>query len=239
METIEVNDSLYDSIQGSNDLEVIDNVSKQAKRRATKLQKKATKTTGKKAIRLTKKAKRLSTKGTLLGQVAKGAGKVAKKIGKTAIQPALLPLIPLKPVMKKALEKKGKKAPQKMLDLVNAFYNEIVKQSNYDYYENIDLLDIPEGTDYAAVAISTVVSAVLGFIKSLKKKKAEGGALTPLEDTILKGTEQTEEKIREEAKSEAAQTVGEKILFDKKTQMYIIIGIVAIVGIALYIQRKK
>ncbi|MFA5297627.1 MAG: hypothetical protein WC389_05400 [Lutibacter sp.] len=256
MEYLQVNQNTFDNIQGMNDLEMVDNVSKLAKKRSAKLTKKAAGATGKKKAKLTKRAATVAKKGTLLGRIGhvvaavstggvsllaskKGRSqlkKAGKVVGKGAVLSALLPILPLVPMMRKSLEKKGVKTKKgQPLETLNLFYKNVVqgKQGNW---EAIDLLETPE--DNLAPVIGVVVSAVISFIKALKKKKADGKTLTKTEQVIVDGTEEAEKQIIEKAKEEAAGGVGKKLLFDRKTQM-IIIGVVLLLGVIVYTVSRK
>lgn len=232
MEYIEVNPDTFDNINSINDLETIDHVSKKAKRKAAKLTKKASKAKGRKKKRLLRRAKRVETKGTLGERIAKGIKTVV------ASSTILLPVLPLMPMMKRTLKKKGVSVGKNPLDIVNAFYKNVVKKSkDGGNYEDIDLLDVDE--DNLAPAIAAVVSGVIAFIKGIKKKKQSGEKLTVVENVIASGTEEAETQLKAKAQEETAQVVGQKLLFDRKTQFIVIGVVVVVIIIAVIISRKR
>ncbi len=263
MEFLAVNQETFDKIQGVNDLnavrKVVSNFEEEnhiSKKRKAKLEKKiaAGKFKGKKLKRKQAivEGKRQTIAGKILGVATGGLSKLTTKAGRTeakkgakvvgnvlAAGTILAPVMPLMPMMKRALKKKGVTPPKMPIDVLNAFYKNVVKGgSNYDgHLPNIDLLEIE--SDHLAPAVGAVVSAVLAFVKLIKKKKNSGETLTKIEETIANGTEQIETELEEKAKTEVAEQVGSRLLFDKKTQTIIIIVIVIIIGIAVYIARKK
>lgn len=181
----------------------------------------------------------------------KGVGKdlskaekfVIKEVGNIAEATLLLPLLPLRGMMKKAIEKKGGKAPSKFHDLVNTFYNEVVKKHSiaknpanpaakggtYDY-PDIDLSSYDQ--DHQADAIMEIVQAILGFIKDLKKKGL-GGALSDLEQTIVGGSNDAVNKIK---MKNGMKTKGKKPM---NKGIFIGIGAVVLIVILILVFRKK
>lgn len=251
MEYLEVSPQMYDNIQGTNDLDMVaDHISAKRKK---KLQKKIT--AGKfKGKRLKKKqaivaGTRQTLGGRLLGVATGGLSKLTTKAGRTEVKKAgkiavkiaeniaLLPLLPLLPMMKKTLKQKGVRTGNTPLEITNAFYTNVVKKTDH-LNPDIDLLEI-DSKDHLAVAIGAVVSAIIAFVKGIKKKKASGETLSKIEQTIATGTDIAEKVLNEKAQTETATTVGSKLLFDRKTQFLIIGIIAAVVIIAVIIARKK
>ena len=137
--------------------------------------------------------------GRYASKEAKQAGKFAKKeIGTIAGAAALLPLLPLKPMMIKILNKKGVKRGNTLKDVANAFYNNVIKPhpiakaNTFDYPEH-DLDNYTEN-NIIDVAID-IVEQIISFIKSLKAKAAKGGLLTDIEKDIVGGSDDALAKI--------------------------------------------
>lgn len=239
MEYYEAQDYEYEDLRTSDDMRnfIGDNHAK------GRLRKKLKKVTGSKFGRIaagimTGGASVIATKKGRadLKKSAKKAGKLAKKVLKGS---AFLPLFPFKAVMVKILKGKGKNVSMKtdMLDVANMFYNDIVRKHDKSF-EDIDL-DTINTTDEHVVgtAIAAVVGGIISFIKAIKKKKAEGKKLTKIEDEVATGTEQVEAQIKSGAKEEAAQQVGAKLLFDRKTQI-IVVTVIVVIVIIVIVMRK-
>jgi hypothetical protein len=164
---------------------------------------------------------------------------IRKKLKGLASRALLAPLVPLKGVMVRALKNKGiamsKKTP--INTLAKEFYNKVVVKHSGGNFEEVHF---DEDLDHVAGAtLSAIASAIVTFIKGLKKKKEEGEPLSKTENIVVSGTEAVEQKIQEKAKEEAAKEVGGRILFDRKTQ-YIIIGVVILlIGFVGWRATKK
>jgi hypothetical protein len=168
---------------------------------------------------------------------AKKVGKIAKKVLQAS---AFLPLFPLKPMLVKILKGKGKNVSMKtdMADLANMFYNTVVRKQDKSF-EAIDLDEITSTDEHViGTAVAAVVGGIISFIKAIKKKKAAGQKLTKIEEDVATGTEQVEKQIKEGAQDEAAQSVGKKLLFDRKTQL-IVVGVVVAIIAFVFVVRKK
>jgi hypothetical protein len=169
-----------------------------------------------------------------LKKAAKDTGKALKKIGGLA---AFAPLLPLVPMMKKTLKKKGKPVPSGVENISKAFYNEIV--AKHDNFAPIDYDNDLDSDHVVTELVGGVIKGILEFVKGLKAKKQAGKTLSATEQDIVNGTEAVEKKLNEQAKDEAATSVGKRILFDRKTQIIIVVVIVAIIGVVWYIRRNK
>lgn len=104
--------------------------------------------------------------GNAISNAAKGIGKVVKSIPKKVLDKAkLLPLAPFKRAMKKRLEQKGIQSSNRLEDVVDKFYSNIVRKESG--FETVD-----------PVTISMVISAVINWFKKLaeKAKTPEGKA---------------------------------------------------------------
>jgi hypothetical protein len=180
----------------------------------------------------------------------KNAAKAAVSLAKN-LNPMFLPLMPLRPLMRKALAKAGHPVSKKIniTDLANQFYQYVVKPTKHyqgegAFYDEPDLnmLDTPDDNIVEA-AVSGIITGILDFIKGIKNKAASGQKLSPLEADIANGTAKVEgllaSKAKEQARTTAANTIGTKILFDNKTH-WIIAGVVlAIIVVTIIIIKKK
>ena len=139
---------------------------------------------------------------------------------------------PLQPVMSSSLRTAGVRPPSGLKDLTLTFYNRIVKK-NANNYIGLDYADGDE-IQKENVLFETVVPAVIGFISSLKRKKASGQKTTKLEDLIVDKTQKVEANIKDAAGDEAAKRAGKFVL--KPTTM-MIIGVAAVALIFLIGRR--
>jgi|WetSurMetagenome_2_1015567.scaffolds.fasta_scaffold02016_9 hypothetical protein len=184
-------------------------------------------------------------------EVKKAAQKVGKVISEVTATTMLAPLLPLMPLMTKELKKKKVSFKKTPLGIAEAFYKNVVqkhsKANGFDSYDNIEGLDslmqyglsnfednIVEGI------VSGLVKGIIEFIKNAKKKKESGQTVSKTEEAVIEATDKVIEKATDEIKTgvkeKAAQTVGEKLLFDRKTQLIVVGVVVLIVGIAIYMK---
>jgi hypothetical protein len=161
--------------------------------------------TSTKSKKQVKKAKRKANRKKVLGKIGKGLKKGIKAVAKVskglALAPMLAPIVPLKPMMKKALTKKGFKAPKKTQDLAEAFYNHIIKgKANYDTPElNYD------GYQDNFITVE-IVGQILKFVKDAigKKKLKKSGEvpglqLSPVEELVANDSEKVVKEIEAKA----------------------------------------
>lgn len=224
METIEVSQEQFDNPLNTpeNIAEGIDYASKKRRKRraARKARKKVKRTARKKRVSAAKK-------------------RIKTKVQKAGSKAMFAPLVPLKPVMIKVLNQKGKTVSRKikMPELAKMFYNEIVVKSEPNF-ETLDY-DFDFDSFVDPVTISALVSGIVTWIKGLRKKKAEGESLNKVEKTVVDGTEEVEKEIQEQVQKEAARSVGETILYDKKFQIIIGVILAAAIGFTIYKVAKK
>lgn len=195
-----------------------------------------------------------------VGKAARKVGATAKRVGKTikrtATAAALTPLLPFKGLMIKELNKKGKPYSKrsKLIDIATAYYKYIVKGNHFedlpdDWYEK-DLMyfEPPEtfSEDHiAAATITTIVTAIVTFIKSSKNKKEKGLPMTDAEvvaadeaEKFVKKveaktgkdlsqpspiTEAAKSQVMSEYKAEAADTTQKMIMIGAAVLLLIII----------------
>lgn len=151
-------------------------------------------------------ARRMYVKGLSTKAARKAAKKTIRKarrkrvIKKTAGATVLAPLQPFRGMMIRALKTKGLNYSPKtpLVDIATAYYNKVVKPSNYEplpdnWYEQDPMFyapieDVEE--DYAiGAAITTIVGAIIGYIKEAKKKREAGAPLTAAEEITAVGAE--------------------------------------------------
>lgn len=219
-------------------------ISKRGKRKIRRKKRKSVRKELRKATKSYKRGK--ITKKELAVKYAKAPAKLKKKLKRRIkfidtkrkiIGTALfIPLLPLRIVIVTTLKKKGHDTKKmNFSEMVMTFYNEIVAPASKGTFEPVENTEQFYNDCKANHAVgAAIVTAVVSFIKALKKKKAKGEPLTAIEKNIVAKTELVEEKIEEKAKDEAAMTVGKRILFDKKTQKIIIIAVAALVGLLLF-----
>lgn len=154
---------------------------------------------------MVKKKKKKKKKG-FFRKIGRGLKKAVKAVGKgvksVGVRLALAPLYPLIPVMRNALKKKGVNPPKKLPDLAEAFFNNIVKKSNFDSYYSGKTLEY-DGYNDDHIA-GDIVQGILKFVKDLiqKKKDKKKGipvALSPVEEEIVGGAERVLNKIEKKA----------------------------------------
>ena len=161
-----------------------------------------------KAKRKLRKAKRAEKRkargGSRLKVLVKKAGQAAKSVGQAAV---FAPAIPFKNAMRRAIEKRGKKAPKKMSDLIRSFYDNVVKKSNFEG-EDLEHVD--------PVTIGAIVGAVVRFFKNMRDKKKSGEKLNDEQNDFADTVEEvakTAQEIIEEGGDEGdddEQTSGGK-----------------------------
>ena len=145
-------------------------------------------------------------------------------------------LIPFKMVMLNMLRKKGVPTPdQRIGKVAESFYKHIALGKNYeglDFETNFEELAEQNYESYA-IAVGTIIKAVVSFFKGLKKKKDSGQPLSNDEEKALEVAEQIGEDIEEMEKDEVEEGIGEKLL-----EYWWVIALVLVAGIVL-VARKK
>jgi hypothetical protein len=131
--------------------------------------------------------------------ILKKAERVSARDGKTLIGRAIetaeyAPLIPLIPVMNKALKNKGIAPPSPIDKKAQLFYNEIVAQSknSYENYPKINFSNYD--ADHILPAIPVIVQSVINFVKGIKKQNDKVKVLT---EQVSLGVDGAETKLRE------------------------------------------
>ena len=226
-----------------------DNLTKRRTRRI--LRKKGTKAGGAKIYKVQKRK-------------ARRKAAVKKVVGKTVGAVALAPLLPFKPAMTKALNKKGvstKKMPFK--NVVGKFYNEFVskkgnKKSSYDPIDEVDFSndrsfvlpvnEVEMDSDSLAITtatISTVVAGIINLFKKAKEKRQAAKAsglsksetkeiITPVDLEFGLEAEKVEKQLTEKAKESTPVT-------QTKMKKLVVYGVILAVlgGLVYFVSKKK
>lgn len=123
----------------------------------------------------------------------KKVGKAVVKITKKLI--SLPALLPLKPVMAKALKKKGVEPPKDLEKLARKFYDVIVRKKSSFEYANPDANHI--------APIVAIIPPIIKFITTIiQKKKKTGSTGDPVDDSIADEAAGVIEDINAKAASE-------------------------------------
>lgn len=125
-----------------------------------------------------------------------------EKIGKIAV------LAPFRSLMIDQLNAKGIKTEAggkfsketDLSEIAAAFYSSIVRKGKVENFV------------ISAAALSGIISGVISFFKSLKKKKEEGGTLTPSEEKMVSTAEQISDKAAEIEKDYTEEGIGELLM---------------------------
>lgn len=125
--------------------------------------------------------------------VVKKAGDVLQKAGENV---KLAPLVPLIPVMKTMLKKKGIAAPSGLENLANTFYQVIILKKP----------DVKK-FDLDPVTLGIIVSAIVKFVQSIIDKKKAGQKLTPEEEAAAAELTTTVNKLEEEDNNDLMRNV--------------------------------
>lgn len=167
--------------------------------RAEQLRDKAAKAKNpKKAARLLKHAdKVVARQGKTL------FGNVVRKIGKGI---ALTPLLPLKGTMKNALKKKGISPPNKLEDIAELFFNNIVAKKNGYNEAHFD------GLNDDHIAVDIVVKIVEWVKNAIQKRKAQKAGeqvvLDPTEEEVADQAAGVIEKVQQSVSDEENDAIN-------------------------------
>lgn len=233
MEAIEISQNEYDSLDTNT--EIIDNAL--GDRRKIRLAKRAA--AARKALASGKKlrgrakrdVKRLKRKPDVfkkkIAKTQKRQKRRKKVVGAIKKVVGFSILGPLMPVMGKALRSKGVNTKgMGLAEMSKQFYNKIVKPQSGDTYE---VIEWDTDVDYIdPVTITALVSAVIGFIKRLKKKKQEGAKLTPTQEKIVSGSDAVIDGIKYEAEVQSAESIGRTLFMDNKIIVIVVLAVVAL-----------
>lgn len=135
-------------------------------------------------------------------------------------------LVPFKPVMLKALKKKGFDLKGKKISEIATRFKEIVINKKNNFETDVSMFETDaEEQHIIAEAASGIIKGILEFIKGLFKKKEQGAELSETEREIVEGAEKVSATIDEGKKEVVSDSVGEIVT---KYWWLILIALVAI-----------
>ncbi len=111
----------------------------------------------------------------------------AKKIRKENLNPKWAGLAFLKPVMRKALKKRGVKIynPKHTREVATKFFRYVLKKYKYNPASDEFAPKNFESFTEIANAVASIIKAIVDFFKNLKKKKKDKKALSSEEKDML------------------------------------------------------
>jgi len=189
------------------------------------------------------KAQRKERRKKFFSKAKEAVKKIATAPAKAA---AFVILLPFQPMMRSMLEKRGFKPKKKLKDLVEQFYNDVVKKDNFEEgfeeaFEEGFEAEYLENADAGLVVgtITDIVTAVKNWIQrrkeKLKEKEAAGETLSEGEKNFVDNTEAIEgaakEAIREGIKENVSQKAGDFITSP--------VGLILIAAVAYFGFIKK
>lgn len=189
-------------------------------------------------------------KGKGREKIKKLAGKVKKAVKGVAQGIVFAPLIPFRGFMEKQLQKAGVKPENKMSEIVEQFFNTIIKKKGGKNFEGEETFehsfDCPENL---IEDITSIVKSVIDFFKNSKKKKEEGKA-TDLEKEAGAEAQDVDEATKEAEKTTVLGKIfGTDKLFDvgvapsvnapsNKMLIYVGVGVAALAAL-YYVNKNK
>lgn len=151
--------------------------------------------------------------------------KIGKAIAKTAVKVVdkveeipFAPLLPFKGLMTTELQKRNITYKNELSDIAPKFYNSVVKKSHFDSESNnfeggFNYIDHDGSENFVVTAAmaTTIIGAIIDFIKQLKKKRDAGQPLTNEESQILTQAEQISVVVSDAAMNSAQTTIAEQV----------------------------
>lgn len=190
-------------------------------------------------------------KGRGRAKIKKLAGKVKKAVKGVANGIVFAPLIPFRGFMEKQLNKAGVKPKDKMSDLVEQFFNTIIKKKGGANFAGDECFEHSfEIQENLVEDIVSVVKSIVDFFKNSKNKRDKGEA-TELEKEAAKEGDDVDEAtklVKEEKTTVLGKIFGTDKLFDvgvapsvsaPSNKMLIIGAVVVGLGVALYAYNKN
>lgn len=167
-------------------------------------------------------------------KLIKKGGKAIKDAAKSAISVGadlpFAPLLPLKPVMVAALDKRNIAHTSHLHDIAPKFVNHIVKghasfddsSEAYDITSGVSFYNADEGTGdsggssgsssgMSMTMIGSVIQMVINYFKKLKEKKDAGEPLSAEEQAILAKGEIIAKEVNDVVADAAKDTVAAKV----------------------------
>jgi hypothetical protein len=173
--------------------------------------------------------------GKVIQSIGKGIGKGGLAVGKGLTWVALKPF---EKVMIRGLQARGRrvKANISLGDLAREFLRHVVSAERPDLVPQ-NLRDSFERDTLEPLTISAIVTAIISFVKGLKKKEQDGEELTPSQAAMVRTADSIQSTAFDIATEEADQGIGG---FVRKNAVWIVGGILALAGIAVFfIGRSK
>lgn len=135
------------------------------------------------------------------------------------------PLLPLKPVMVAALDKRKIEHTSHLHDIAPKFVNHIVKGHSsfddsaeaYDITSGVSMFDADESSEsggksgMSMTMIGSVIQMVINYFKKLKEKKDSGEPLSSEEQAILAKGEVIAKEVNDTVADAAKDTVAAKV----------------------------
>jgi hypothetical protein len=140
-----------------------------------------------------------------------------------------LALLPFKSMMEHELDKKGVHHTGTLHEVAPLFVEHIVKPSGH--FESFESYDTGRGHNIIDEVATTVINAIINFIKQLKAKKDSGKPLSSTEASVLNSSQVVTAKVIDAGKSAAKDEAASKIqsfLFSWK-------GAAGLVGLGLVV----
>lgn len=135
-------------------------------------------------------------------------------------------LIPFKSLLAAFLNKKGIKHDNTIEDIATKFYLHVIQKKPVENFEGKKVNNFLD-----PVMVTTIISAILGFIRAAKEKKEKGGQLTDTENFIVSGAEKISDTALGFARDEAKMKIGSFVFSP--------IGIISILVIVFLLFKKK
>lgn len=173
--------------------------------------------------------------GKFFQNIGKGIGKAGLGVGKVLTWVAVRPF---RGAMLKGLEAAGVRGYTKntpLPDLAKAFIKFVVKRERPDLVPP-ELEDTFERDTIEPVTISAIVTAIIAFIKGLKKKKEDGQPLTKSQKAIVDVAETVEDRAYEIADEEVSFQLGDWI---RQNLALVLVGAAVLIFGFVYLAGKK
>ena len=171
-------------------------------------------------------------KGKLKEKIKKLADKVKEGVKGAAMLPILAPLAALSPVMKKQIQKRGKKPVKGLKNLTEQFFNVVVRGDKNNFVDPASAMVITD----SALAIGDIVKKILEWFKQKNDAKKAGEKLAPEDEELLKDSDKALKNFNPDAFKDDDETAPDTTADseDKKdnSKMYLILG-VAVVAVLL------
>ena len=164
-------------------------------------------------------------KGKLKEKIKKLADKVKEGVKGAAMLPILAPLAALSPVMKKQIQKRGKKPVKGLKNLTEQFFNVVVRGDKNNFVDPA-----------SAMVITDIVKQILEWYKKINDLKKSGEKLAPEDEEILKDSDKALKNFNPDAFKDddetAPDTTADSEGAKDNSKMFMVLGI-AVVAVLL------